>query len=169
MPLVLNQGTPEETTLRVVLESEELSREFFDHHDSLNEMLDAIRNIVEEIAGDGIERVVGIAIVPVSEYGSENGYGYRLNRVSKPKLTAAQINFFEVEIRNEDEGGVSPATLFSAYDSLVQAPDDVIESWCDDDAVRTAEPQSFRDFVHGVKLLMDQHGADTTLESLLSD
>jgi len=37
--------------------------------------------------------------------------------------------FFEVEIRNEDHGGVRPSTLESALESLEQAPDDVIEDW----------------------------------------
>jgi hypothetical protein len=39
-------------------------------------------------------------------------------------------SFFECEVRNEDDGGVSPATLGSAMDSWVQAPDDVLEDWC---------------------------------------
>lgn len=40
-------------------------------------------------------------------------------------------SFFWAEIRNEDNGGVSPATLSSAFDSLTQAPDYVINGWFD--------------------------------------
>jgi hypothetical protein len=36
--------------------------------------------------------------------------------------------FFMVETRNED--GIQPATLGSAYDSFLQAPDDVLLDWC---------------------------------------
>ena len=38
-------------------------------------------------------------------------------------------HFFKVEIENEVHGGVSPATLNSAIDSLTQASDDVIAAW----------------------------------------
>jgi hypothetical protein len=38
-------------------------------------------------------------------------------------------DFFKLEIRNKQEAGTTPATLYSAADSLVQAPIDVIESW----------------------------------------
>ena len=38
-------------------------------------------------------------------------------------------NFFEAEIRNERHGGVAPATVFSALDSLAQAPDYVLDEW----------------------------------------
>lgn len=46
--------------------------------------------------------------------------------VLDPSLKA----FFKVEIRNEQHGGVSPATLESAIDSWNQAPDDVLARWC---------------------------------------
>lgn len=44
-------------------------------------------------------------------------------------INKAMSNFFGVEIRNEQHGGVSPATLGSANDSLLQAPTDVIDEW----------------------------------------
>jgi hypothetical protein len=74
----LNSGTSGEITLRVVLESEGQGREFFDHHDTLDEMLDTIRNLIDSAVLDPSERLVGIAVVPVSEYGSEDGYGFGL-------------------------------------------------------------------------------------------
>ena len=42
-------------------------------------------------------------------------------KVSKPLQ-----EFFAAEIRNEDEGGVRPATLASALDSWRQAPEDIL-------------------------------------------
>jgi hypothetical protein len=67
--------------------------------------------------------------------------------VRKVTLTTEQKNFFWVEIGNEHleetgqsrdgcsvPGGVNPATLASALDSLAQAPDDVVADWCEPDA-----------------------------------
>ena len=53
---------------------------------------------------------------------------------SAPSPTDARISpelgaFFQTEIRNEAEGGVSPATLGSAHESLCQAPMPVISDW----------------------------------------
>lgn len=44
------------------------------------------------------------------------------------KLSRDAILFFMVEIRNTE--GVQPATLGSAYDSFLQAPDDTLLDWC---------------------------------------
>ena len=81
--LTINAGTKNEVTLRVVLESEECGREYFDGHDSIDEMLAAVRRLAESsadcAAGDDVERVVGIAVVPKSEYGNANGYGFDLD------------------------------------------------------------------------------------------
>ena len=41
-------------------------------------MLTSIRNVINLAAEDGGERLVGIAVVPVSDYGSEEGYGFGL-------------------------------------------------------------------------------------------
>lgn len=80
--LTLNRGTKNEVTLRVVLESEECGREYFDHCDSIDEMVEAVKRLVQSsadcAADDGIERVVGIAVVPKSEYGNDDGYGFGL-------------------------------------------------------------------------------------------
>lgn len=82
--LTLNRGTKNEVTLRVVLESDECGREYFDSYDSLDEMVEAVKRLVQSTADhaadDGIERLVGIAVVPKSEYGSEEGYGFGLER-----------------------------------------------------------------------------------------
>lgn len=88
-------------------------------------------------------------------------------KFSKPDLTVAQINFFEVEIRNEKHGGISPATLASAMDSLLQAPADVIIEWCDDDTVNSL--MQVRDFIASVQKLETVCGEETTLESLLPE
>lgn len=82
--LKLNAGTTNEVTLRVVLESDECGREYFDNYDSIDEMVDAVRRLAESsadcAADDGIERLVGIAVVPKSEYDTDAGYGFGLER-----------------------------------------------------------------------------------------
>lgn len=81
--LTINRDTENEVRLRVVLESEECGREYFDSHDNLDEMLAAVKRLVESsadcAADDGIERFVGIAVVPKSEYGNDSGYGFDLD------------------------------------------------------------------------------------------
>lgn len=79
MAVTFNKGKSYEITLRVVLESEEYGCDYFDHHDTVNEMLASIRNIVLSAPHDGCERLVGIAMVPVGGYGNEEGYGFGLN------------------------------------------------------------------------------------------
>lgn len=44
------------------------------------------------------------------------------------KLSRDCVLFFMVEVRNLD--GVQPATLGSAYDSFLQATDEVLLDWC---------------------------------------
>jgi hypothetical protein len=81
--LILNRGQDTEVAVRVYLESDCYGRKFFDGYDSLRECLAALsrlaRSCVEETQTDGVGRQVGIAIVPVSEYGSEDGYGYGID------------------------------------------------------------------------------------------
>lgn len=86
--------------------------------------------------------------------------------VDDVELTVAQINFFEAEIRNEQSGGVSPATLDSALESLEQAPDDIIVGWADDD---TVNDDTVWDFVESIEDLRGDLGGDTTLDSLLPE
>jgi len=78
-------------------------------------------------------------------------------------LTQAETNFFCVEVRNEDEGGDRPATLSSAYDSLTQAPADVIIEWCDDPSVH--DDASVTAFIEAISRLHDDHG-DIMLEEI---
>ncbi len=77
--LVLNKGKATEVAVRVYLESDAFGREYFDSYESLRECAAAVtrlaRSCVKETQADGVGRQVGIAIVPVSEYGSEDGYG----------------------------------------------------------------------------------------------
>jgi hypothetical protein len=65
---------------------------------------------------------------------------------------------FGAEVDNEDEGGVSPATLASALDSVQQGYDPRMfpgqEEW-DADAVMAE-----------IEALIKEHGEDTELESL---
>ena len=76
----LNPGTSNEIALRVVLESEGHGREFFDHHETLDEMLDTIKQIIDSAVLNPCERLVGIAVVPVSEYGNNDSYGVGLEQ-----------------------------------------------------------------------------------------
>lgn len=50
-------------------------------------------------------------------------------------MTEKVAHLFYVEIANERNGGVSPATLASAIDSVSQAPDIMCEGWTTEDWV----------------------------------
>ncbi len=80
--VTLNTGTDREVAVRGALESEALGREFFDNYDSLDEIVAAVRRLVESSAErtseHGMERVVAVAIVPKTSYGDESGYGFGL-------------------------------------------------------------------------------------------
>ena len=75
--MIVNQGTEKEVAVRVVLESDEFGREYFDYG-SLDRCLGGLVRVVNKsikCAGqDGVQRVVGIAIVPRECYGDEAGY-----------------------------------------------------------------------------------------------
>jgi hypothetical protein len=75
------------------------------------------------------------------------------------KICKELNNFFGVEIRNEDVGGVSPATLFSALDSWQQAPDDVRESW--------AETKKIRGLNTKIRKLIARYGRNKELSLLV--
>jgi hypothetical protein len=79
-------------------------------------------------------------------------------------MTNATINFFEVEIRNEADGGISPSTLNSAWDSLQQAPEDVIIEWCDDNSVNDAT--GVKEFRDHIQWMHQKLGGETLLEDL---
>ena len=80
-------------------------------------------------------------------------------------LSVAQINFFTAEILNETQGGVAPATLDSACDSLKQAPEDVVIEWANDDTVRDEE--TVNDFTNSIERFRAQLGGETKLASML--
>jgi hypothetical protein len=75
-------------------------------------------------------------------------------RVSKPLQ-----KFFAAEIRNEDEGGIRPATLGNALDSWVQAPDDIREQWTGLRQVGKVERE--------LRNLIKRYGPDVELASLI--
>jgi len=58
-------------TLRVFMESEPYGREYFDGYDSLTEQLQAVERLTnkatELAVQDGIERIVGVAVLPVKQ------------------------------------------------------------------------------------------------------
>jgi len=71
-------------------------------------------------------------------------------------------NFFWVEIRNEEQGGISPATLYSALDSWEQAPQDVLESWTE------TEGKEETDYIKKeLKSLIKKHSGKTELEEAM--
>jgi hypothetical protein len=91
-------------------------------------------------------------------------------------VTPALIRFFAVEIENEEQGGVSPATLQSALDSWDQAPQPVLHEFLgqDDevgayDGLATVETNEANDFIDARKAELDRlikiHGGDTKLET----
>jgi hypothetical protein len=55
---------------------------------------------------------------------------------AKSLVTPNIERLFHAEIANECDGGVSPSTLFSAVDSMVQAPDIMCEGWTSDDFIK---------------------------------
>lgn len=81
--------------------------------------------------------------------------------MERPTLNQAQKKFFCIELENEQAGGDSPSTLGSAYDSLQQAPDDVIIAWCVDDTIKNRE--SVAHFSQSILALREKYGADTYL------
>jgi hypothetical protein len=84
------------------------------------------------------------------------------------KISTQTKLFFSVEIRNT--GGVQPATLSSALDSLLQATPDIVSDWCGyrEDDLTAAEQDNIRDEVLvEVRRLIKQHGKRKELEILL--
>lgn len=89
--VILNQSTPDEVTLRLVLESEIHGREYFDHYGTMTELLAGLRRLLKraakEASKDGIERIVAVAVVPADFYGGdddESGYGFGLDECETP-------------------------------------------------------------------------------------
>ena len=88
--VVLNPGTDQEVTLRLVLESDVHGREVFDHYANIAELMAGHRRLVQraaqQTAADGIERLVAVAIVPVNAYGFEDrsGDGLKTGTPARP-------------------------------------------------------------------------------------
>jgi len=76
------------------------------------------------------------------------------------QLSIFARRFFEVEVRNESDGGVSPATLASALDSLEQTPDVVVHDWSG------ATPDVLR---AELASLIGAHGSECSLADLMDD
>lgn len=75
------------------------------------------------------------------------------------KISTELNSFFGVELRNEDSGGTSPATLASALDSWIQAPDDVRKSWADTTKIRGINTQ--------IRKLIARYGRNKQLQTLV--
>jgi hypothetical protein len=80
---------------------------------------------------------------------------------SKIQIYGALRKFFAVELRNEDQGGIRPATLGSALESWVQAPDDIKRQWCHY-KVDLAKVET------ELNLLIEIHGEDANLMQLFA-
>src|SRR5260221_6308287 len=75
-------------------------------------------------------------------------------------------SFFEVEIRNEREGGVAPASLGSAIESAAQAPHDVMADWIGATGKRRAK-KAVAELLAELQRLQDQFGNRFGLAELL--
>jgi len=76
-------------------------------------------------------------------------------------------SFLVAEVRNEADGGVSPTTLGSALDSLLQMPEDVLEEELSDLIVATGvDACALESELRG---LIGRFGGDFEVERHLSD
>ena len=89
--------------------------------------------------------------------------------LNRPSPSVALTHFFAVERRNEDAGGVRPATLGSAMNSFGQADDDTLRQWCAPAGAwrtlpATTLPVLDRQILEAeLGLLIADYGADTPL------
>jgi hypothetical protein len=78
--LKIKKRKHQEITVRVFTESEAFGREFFDSYESIEECAEAVARLaassIEETQQDGVARQIGIAVVPKSEYGDPDGFGF---------------------------------------------------------------------------------------------
>lgn len=74
-------------------------------------------------------------------------------------------NIFEVEIRNEDLGGVSPSTLESALDSVLQAPYNIVAEWAK--AKDTKDQLIRRNAIAEIRRLIKKYGGVKELKELI--
>jgi len=82
-------------------------------------------------------------------------------------LSRDAVLFFMVETRNE--GGTQPATLGSAYDSFLQASNDVLLDWCNyKENYPDSESTRFRkELGKEIRKLIRKHGKKKQLEYLI--
>ena len=94
---------------------------------------------------------------------------HRIETVPGGKISVSEAlkSFFEVEIRNEDEGGVRPATLDSAKGSWMQAPEDVRASWCGLGEDPDESSRLFATVKNELDSLIDRYGPDVQLATLV--
>ena len=75
--MIVNKGKENEVAVRVVLESELYGREYFDYGSlerCMGGVIRLLNDAIDEVGEDGMSRVVGIAVIPRSDYGDESGY-----------------------------------------------------------------------------------------------
>jgi len=76
----LHEGTEHEIAIRLVVQSPS-GNEFFDDCEDMNEMVSQLQaEAMAQTRKDGIERLVGFAIVPNKLYGQEGSYGAGMNQ-----------------------------------------------------------------------------------------
>lgn len=85
-------------------------------------------------------------------------------RTIKPELSQAAVRFFEVECRNECDGGTAPATLDSALGSLLQMSEDVLHGL---NANLTAMKPDKKGLEQELREYIKLFGGDTRLEYML--
>ena len=73
-----NEGTEQEISIRLCMESSDNGREYFDDYDTLEEMSEEASEITAKAmvksAEDGVERMIGFVIIHKSRYGKD-GHG----------------------------------------------------------------------------------------------
>lgn len=131
MTIVLHEDQATERTLRVFLESEPHGREFFDGYDTIEELVGAVKRLTlradAETEKDGVERIVGIAIVPKCEYGSEDGYGHGLEPPHSVHVWTEGGEYFWDD--SEDHGGFDRNVPSGPFTSYGDAVSDAKEIW----------------------------------------
>jgi hypothetical protein len=95
-------------------------------------------------------------------------YTHRIETVPSEKIQVSKPlqAFFAAEIRNEDEGGIRPATLDSALGSWVQAPEDVLADWTGVPATEEGDEQ-LEQLEEELRQLIQRYGPDVCLFSLV--
>jgi hypothetical protein len=75
--MLVNKGRKNEVAVRVVCESESYGREYSDYGSlerCMGGLIRMAKDAIECAGKDGVSRVVGIALIPRSDYGDQSGY-----------------------------------------------------------------------------------------------